>query len=388
MSNLTYRRVALGVAAACCALTAALCASKSPPAADVPALPHTQQALSSLGQPSNGRDAKLAQLRPPARSSALHDGRDSKGAFQQLSPAQHLLDSYVERSKYPPTSRPLREQQTDLIFPNRRYERPTPVGDGDPTSFLFTADKYFVHGEEGVTLLLQVTREQAPSPVTILEASLAAAGTTQAVPLSFAADGGMQTSRIVPAELFQVSRASILVATVTFDYGGAEPASGRLRIHFTPVSGIPATFTGRTKHAIDEGSLVVEVEMEVAAAGYYLLDCNLWTLDDQPVVWTRFKGSLNSGRQWVPLRFFGKAILDVGLQPPFRLGQLRGFRFVENAVPDTEAVLPLTEEPVLDDLSLEGLSDEAWNSPHKQATIEAMKRGIAAGTLLAPPVAE
>jgi hypothetical protein len=85
------------------------------------------------------------------------------------------LTAYRRANVYPPTSRPLSAEHRDLLRPNERHEQPRPTDADDGVAFVLTADRYFVVGDEAVTVTLDVRREGAPLPVTITQAFAAQA---------------------------------------------------------------------------------------------------------------------------------------------------------------------------------------------------------------------
>jgi hypothetical protein len=289
-----------------------------------------------------------------------------------------VLARYREASKYPPTSRPLGRHQDDLLHPNKRYEQPHPADDDPDTSYLFTADKYFVVGNDDVSISLQVSRKGAPAQVRVLQATLqgfeAGKGAVgQPAPLSFAGQGTLLVATLKPATALALTRTTMARAQVLFDYGGPAPQAAHLDLQVTPPSGVPAQFSGHFRHHVASGSLVVEAQVRVFQRGYFLVDCNLFGAGDQPAVWTRYKGTLEPGDTWVPLSFFGKAILDSQAQPPFHLGQLRGARFVEGQEPDMEQMPAFEGRYEIAQLEMSQLSSAEWDSPEKQAKLKALE---------------
>src|SRR5262249_36575223 len=137
------------------------------------------------------------------------------------------------------------------------------------------------------------------------------------IPLVFAPAAGVVASTFEPAKL-GLARQSSIGLYIEFDYG-----TGKQHAHFdfqyTPTAGIPARFSGVFHDAIEAGSLAIHVGVDVAAAGGYLIDANLFDAADHPVAWSRFKGELAAGAQDAALVFFGKVIVDAGAHGPFHI---------------------------------------------------------------------
>jgi hypothetical protein len=80
------------------------------------------------------------------------------------------LTAYRKANVYPPTSRPLTADQVDLLHPGQRHETMRPDDHGAGITYRFTADRYFVIGDETLTATLDVRRNGAPIPVAITQA--------------------------------------------------------------------------------------------------------------------------------------------------------------------------------------------------------------------------
>jgi hypothetical protein len=308
--------------------------------------------------------ARVAPLPPPA---AVPDPeRGITGAS-----TDDPLTAYRKANVYPPTSRPLASDQFDLLRPNQRHEVMQPADHGDGVSFLFTADRYFVIGDDTLTSRLEVRRDDKPLGVTIVQAYAAViepGHDPRPIPLAFTANGAGLMHTFAPAQL-GLARQAAIGMYVEFDDGIA-----RQRAHFdfqyTPASGIPARFTGVFHDSLEAGSLVIRTGVDVVAAGHYVIDANLFDAADQPVAWSRFKGELATGVHTVDLVFFGKAIVDANARGPFHLGQLRGARFDPSRDPDLEQMPPFTGAYATQAYPTDQFSDAEYDSADKQRMIE------------------
>jgi hypothetical protein len=305
------------------------------------------------------------------------------------------LTAYKKANVYPPTSRPLSAGHVDLLRPNTRHESPREVEADDGVTYLFTADRYFVMGDEALSSALTVWRDGAVIPARVTRASavvLQAGGAADAMrrfPIEFVASGGALVNRFVPATAApDLRRQTAFSIEIEFDYGGTAPQRSHFDFQYTPGEGIPARFTGTFRDAIVGGSLVVGAGVAVAREGHYVIDCNLYDANDAPVAWSRFKGTLAAGTRTAELVFFGKVILDSGAQPPFHLGQLRGARFDPGSEPDLEQMPPFTGTFTTRSFDLAELSPAEWDSPDKQRTIrfltEQAERGVHQGAASRP----
>jgi hypothetical protein len=281
------------------------------------------------------------------------------------------LTAYRKANAYPPGSRPLSNEHTDLLRPNRRHEsfRPTDADDG--TSFLFTADRYFVFADETLTSTLEVRHGGAVQPVQITAALVAVLDrktNPQPISIQYSEHNGVWSAQLAPATLHLTGQAAIGMY-IEFDAG-----HGRQRAHYdfqyTPAAGIPARFTGRFRDAVVDGSLVIAANLDVTAPGHYVLDCNLYDASGAPVAWTHWKGDLTAGNRDADLMFFGKVIVDAKARGPFHIGQLRGARFTPGNDPDLEQIAPYDGTYQTKPYATSDFSDTEYDSPQKQRMLQ------------------
>lgn len=312
---------------------------------------------------------RAPELAPPAVTPYPVRG---EGGLAQDDP----LTAYKKANVYPPTSRPLTAEQRDLLEPNARHEDVRPTDKGLGTAYLFTADKYFVIGDETLTAVLEVRRKDQPARVQIRQAyALVLDPKTHAdkqVPLTFAPAGARYVATFAPATL-PLQRQTAIGVYIEFDHGEGVQR-GHFDFQYTPKNGVPARFTGVFSDEIRGGSLVIHAGVEVAAAGHYVVDCNLFDAADQPVAWTRFKGELAAGTRDAELEFFGKVILDGNARGPFHIGQLRGARYAPGEDPDLEQMPPYAGGFTTQPYGPERFSDAEYDSEEKRKMIELLSQ--------------
>jgi hypothetical protein len=136
---------------------------------------------------------------------------------------------------------------------------------------------------------------------------------------------------------------------------------------------VPARFTGEFREGIENGSLLLEAGVEVRAAGWYVIDCNLYDADGYPLAWTRFKGALAAGAERVPLSFFGKVLRDAAAPSPYSIGELRGQRFVEGRDPDADLMPSYRGRYSTRPFPLTAFSDREWDDVSRRARIERLR---------------
>lgn len=301
------------------------------------------------------------------------------------------LDVYRAMSTYPPDSRPLEpERHHDLIDWNRQQHGSNPIeGDEQGTTYLYTADASWLIGETPLRSWLQVSRDDQPVEVEVLQAWVAldahrgqelSPQQRQPVRLDYVREGDQWVHELLPVVSFPtVPRRSIdLVFVIEFTYdGAARPARAALSALWSPPGAQPARFTGTFRDAVEAGALAIYVGVEVAEPGFFNVDANLWGTGETPVAWTKWRGDLTPGLQEIRLSFFGKAIVDSGAAPPFRLDQLRGFRYAAEQSPAVQPMDAYAGAYVC--TSSEGFSVAEWEDPLREERIAELERVEAQG---------
>jgi len=360
---LTKRRLALaGIAIAVVVIAIALKMSRDPDA----------QPPASTGATADralGPVAAMTPHRPPPLRGAgvVPDPELGTDGVSTDDP----LTAYRKANLYPPGSRPLTREHTDLLRPNRRREsfRPTDADDG--TSFLFTADRYYVFGGEALTSTLEVRRGAAVVPIQITAALVAVLdpkAAPQPIAIDYAEHAGIWSARFAPSTL-NLTRQAAIGMYIEFDAGHGKQRA-RYDFQYTPAAGIPARFTGAFRDAVVDGSLVIAASLDVTAPGHYILDANLYDASGAPVAWTHWKGDLAAGNRDADLMFFGKAIVDANARGPFHLGQLRGARFEPGRDPDLEQIPPYAGAYTTKPYATTDFSDAEYDSPEKQRMLQ------------------
>ncbi len=328
-------------------------------------------------QPLERRSARITHQPPPARTvdELAHD--------VPAASAPDPLSVYLAHAIYPPSSRPLSYAHRDLIDYNRRHERPRPSRHDPSIEVLYSADRYWLVGEQPLRSWLRVTRAGRPLAVQIHEA-WAQLGSDTLLPLEYtrAVDGYANVLRL--AQLDLGTRASVLRLSIVFGTAHWRETAA-LRFVVSPTAGLPARFTGEFDDRIVQGSLHVDVGIAVERAGHFVIDCNLYGPDGQPIAWSRFKGRLERDDSQLSLRFFGKVIRDAGVEGPWSIGQLRGGRYVEGAAADMQMMKPFAGRYQTTAQQLSELSDLPWRSAHKTAKLAKLEQLLA--TPHAPSVA-
>lgn len=312
----------------------------------------------------DGDQGRAATDAPPvragaARASAGNPGEDADRAAQRtlweqrLERAKRTLDTYMAATRYPPESRPIREQpdQQDLAEP----ERTRPLSRDNPDVQLkLKQDRVFVVGDELVHFFVSCEDAQrAPRPCQVVSATAHEAehmtgGVPVApVPLGFVDNGGsgdslagdgVFTGRLQPSKQGFPMFSGTLRVDVKVRSGSSE-GSAFFDILYTPSP--PARFTGRVREVVEAGSLQLYLGIQVRKAGRYVVAGRVDDESGVPFAHVSFNEELKEGIQEVKLTVFGKLVLDEVPTFPLRLRDVEGFLLKESGDPDRELMASL-----------------------------------------------
>jgi hypothetical protein len=268
---------------------------------------------------------------------------------KRLARARFTLDTYVQGTRYPPESSPIRAHpdQEQLAAP----ERTKPLKrDSADVQLKLKQDKVFVAGDEVVHFSVGCegqARQPLPCQVTAAmareaEHMLAGEAPLAGVPLAFVDDGtqgdalardGILTARFQPSKQGFPLFSGTLRVSLQVRSGSAE-GSAFFDILYTPSP--PARFTGKVREAVENGSLQLYVGLQVRRAGRYVV---AGRVDDEagvPFAYVSFNEELPVGAQEVKFTVFGKLILDEAPTFPLKLRDVEGFLLKEQGDPDRE----------------------------------------------------
>jgi len=332
------------------------------------AVPASQtQPINSVSGPAAPSSRPQATLAAPAVVPPPENGIEGLSTDDPLT-------AFKRQNVYPPSSRPLTASHGDLLRPNTRLESPRSTDVADGTEFLFTADRYFVVGAETITPTLDVRRKGAAVAVNVHD--------TWVVVLAATADSPRYPYKIgapfAPSTIPGLQRQTAFTMFLQFDLDG-HTQNAHFDFQYTPAIGIPARFTGTFTDDVVDGSLVIRAGVQVAVAGNYIVDCNLFDAKDQPVAWTRAKATLATGAQRVELMFFGKVLVDQKASGAFHIGQLRGARFAPGLDPDLEQMPSFDGTYTTREYKTTDFSDAEYDSEHKRQMIQMLEEQKARG---------
>jgi hypothetical protein len=240
-------------------------------------------------------------------------------------PSQSSAANYRRRARYPRSSYPLAAAEGDPIAREREVTPITARGPNgaEPTLTVFPAQTGF-EAPDPVPLYASLSiRERLVGAreirATIVTDTLAPVGTIEYVDDGTGADA--EAGDGVYSALFQPPAGDAL-ATSYLAQVRALTTDGEERFGATSFlySRPHAQLTGTFRDALVDGSLTVDVELDVSTPGRFHVEATLYDRDGaQALVWAQAAARLDPGRHWLRLPFYGLALREHGVDGPYLL---------------------------------------------------------------------
>jgi hypothetical protein len=274
---------------------------------------------------------------------------------ERLRLAEERLATYRAFVKYPPGSRPARENP-DQLRPRDPVVRGLPLSlGGQPSQHVglkLRQDKMAVIGGDTITLGIRCEDTLGHAlPCAVQSATLSALPGDNGPPpgqraVSFAGSQtpgqeGEQVATFRPLDLKIVDKAWPLRVDVTLRAGDDPSEQGSALFDFMYTPDPPAIPTGRVREAMVDGSLVLYYTLDVRRAGRYVLHTRVDDERGQPVAFLEWNDLLPVGVKEVPMTVFGKLVLDEKPAMPLKARDFDGFLLKEQVDPDREHIPPL-----------------------------------------------
>ncbi len=306
-------------------------------------------------------------------------------------------------NRFPPDSRPLTRDMTDVLSPNRRQETPLPVrvpgkraerlNDDEVPYFLFTGNKHSISQGEPLEATIEFFRKRPdPSaqpdriPAQQLTCRLMRHGQPDFVPVvdvplnDDGANGDEMAGDLVYSVVFDPTSIDALRAYNGYIQLEAQfslasvPQPVRAVLMFELAAVPPARFAGVLREELTADGLVIHMGVDVVRAGYYFVQGLLFDSQGNPIGFAVHRETWQSGRQDAPLLFFGLLFHDAQASGPYVFRTVTGTR------------LPDVGEPVKTDIpmwpgeyrtraySLDRFSNREWESDQKSRLIENLQQ--------------
>ncbi|MCX8073287.1 MAG: hypothetical protein N3C12_12670 [Candidatus Binatia bacterium] len=224
---------------------------------------------------------------------------------------KQLIDDYKKRAAYPPETKPITQEQDPLL--SDREVSPISAGGPDGEDPVLTVFPEQISFEEGETPRIFAHLTVGGEKVAAREIT-GTVFTHEMVPvgeLVFHDDGqagdaeafdNVYTVTWTPPTDDTALAASYFVRVIAFSLEGIERRAGTS----FQVSRPHARLTGRFRDRLDQGSLVIEAEVEVVKAGRFHLAATLYSNANRPLGLAQSSHELEPGMYWLPLRFYGR----------------------------------------------------------------------------------
>jgi hypothetical protein len=261
---------------------------------------------------------------------------------------QQALQHYKDMNRYPPSTRRVSRESHDLLNPGMRHENRQRLindpDDPDPTwRALFTADRYFVNGDEPALISLEIWH--GPEPIAPRQVEMVAearddSGELYRMKLAPRRMAGGASVRFEPDKAWPDYAGPVRVSA-KFSAAGLMEQTGSLDFYFTGSDVIPAEFTGEIGDRLAQGDLVFDVGLRVRKAGRYRVEAVLFDALGEPFGWARFDDTLVEGDQAVSLRYDGLLFHDTGATAPYQVTELHGYRMNPSSRAGREQIPPV-----------------------------------------------
>ena len=352
------------------------------------------KAIRPTGSNAFGRAGDMAPLDNPG------DPRSQLALWtKRLERAQFTFDNYRKITRYPHESRPAAEHG-DQLYPNRpiieekRLYRPG----GEPSGNIrlrTSQERIFVAGGESVLFTITAIDENDnPLVLTISAAGIVdppksgKPSVRKRLDVAFndvgaegdaAANDGTYSFRFTPAKQGFADFTGQLRLDMNIDAAGQSGVT-YFDIYYTPAP--PAIWTGAVRESIENGSLFVYLKADVRVPGRYVVSGRFEDFYGKPFAFAVFNEELATGLREVPLRAFGRLILDGQPTLPLRLRDIDGFLLKEDTSPD-RALMPRLMGLVhmTKKYNREVFSDAEWQSEERDRYLREYLNDINAAKL-------
>ena len=162
---------------------------------------------------------------------------------------------------------------------------------------------------------------------------------------------------------------------------------GTLAFQFVQTASPPAKFTQTARWAIEDGSVVFYVGIQIDRPGLYDIVARVYDNVGTPVTYCRYLHQLTPDVHEVRLLAFGALLLDEGAVPPLVLRDVEGHRLLPDTHPDRELLEEWPANFKTGPFDVHKLSSAPYKDPTKPARIEDFDRATAAGLANTPGAA-
>jgi hypothetical protein len=296
--------------------------------------------------------------------------------------ADHTFCSYQAGSQYPVGSRPMAEN-ADQNTPNNPVTEMNPMrlqgGGVDANVQLQTSQsRVYMAASEAVAFSLRAVNAAGQVQPLVITRAIAqgityrGARQTPQVSIAFADDGsgsdpvpndGAYAGVLAPAQTGLAGFNGTIRTQVSYNVNGK---NGMVVFDVIYTPELPAVWTGQVREAVENGSLVFLLPVEVRMPGRYVISGRVDDARGKPFALLTFNDLLGPGPNVIKLTMFGKLMRDQEAALPLTLRDVDGYLLKENTDPD-RALMPRLEGKVFTSKNhpLKGFSDAEWQSEER-----------------------
>ncbi|MES2071260.1 MAG: choice-of-anchor X domain-containing protein [Pseudomonadota bacterium] len=336
-----------------------------------------------------GRPDGLPALAPlPTREQRLQE------LSKQLELADHSLCSYKNASKYPSSSRSIKEHP-DQVYPNQPILEKNALrkegGGTDAAIQIMTSQSrvYLAAGEAAAFSIQAVDSEGRTQPLFITRA--VARGITyqgsREMPqlvLPFTDDGsngdaaagdGIFSGSLAPALSGFANFSGTIRVEVKYNVGDR---SGVVLFDVIYSPETPATWAGGAREAVENGALNFYLKAVIHTPGRYVVTGRVDDARGKPFALATFNDVLGQGPNEVRLTVYGKLLRDEQPALPLTLRDVDGYLLKENTDPD-RALMPRIAGTayVSKTYPLKTFSDAEWQSEERTRYLTEFGKDVA-----------
>jgi hypothetical protein len=312
---------------------------------------------------------------------------------ERLDRAQQALEAYRRSTRYPHGSRPAAEQPdqmrpNDPIVEEHALKEPGKKTAADGVRLRTSQERVYAQASERVRFTVALVDAQGQTlPLRVLSASLreftppTVASLFPTTPAVFNDDGTQGdalagdrvfSTTVQPSAQGFAGLAGQLRLEAFLDYKG-ERGFIYFDLYVTPES--PAAWRGAPREAVEAGSLVFVLPIEVRESGRYVVTGRVDDANGQPFALLTFNDVLPGGAGEVRLALFGKLIADALPAFPLTLRDVEAFRLREEGHPD-RALMPRLPGTLLVSArhALDRFSAAEWSSEERDRYLAELTR--------------
>jgi hypothetical protein len=263
---------------------------------------------------------------PLPRTPERGDAKPKSSGATAVSLAANAAQDYRDRAQYPRWSQPLAPGE-DPILRDREVSPVSARGPRDDGAVLTVLpDQIAFEAPDAILLYAYLTANGERIGARSIGGEIVTESLTPLVPLTFGdagTDGDAIAGDHIYTALYQPAAGqmsglseSFLARVTAFSEEGEEIRAGTSFQYSNP----DAQLTGNYRDRLEDGSLVIEAEVEVRNPGRFHLEGTLYDgAAANPLAWSQDAAELTPGRQWLRLSFFGRILHERGVDGPYLL---------------------------------------------------------------------